>query len=235
MLATATREAIIDVVERYINGLGNRDFSQAALAPDISLESAITPKRTGQDVIDFLSGLFPIINGVKIREHIVEGDLCATLFDLYTTEGTIQIFDRFRVEDGLLKSINPYYDPAPLKQAQVRARREQMRAIAEAYFAGLAQRDLSAVPWAEDVVLRSPLAPGGLETPLVGQQAVRDWFAQLYPVLGETKVLEHYYNEDLTVIASRTDVGITDPPSTLRVVDRFTIYAEGEISAQENH
>jgi hypothetical protein len=99
----------------------------------------------------------------------------------------------------------------------------------------LAQKDVSAVPWAADVILHSPLAPGGLETPLVGRQAVRDWFAQLYPVLGETKILEHYCNEDLTVIASRADVGITDPSSTLRVVDRFTINAEGEITAQENH
>jgi len=110
-----------------------------------------------------------------------------------------------------------------------------MKAIAEAYFKGLAQRDLSAVPWAEDVVLHAPLGPGGLETPLVGQQVVRDWFAQLYPLLGQTKVLEHYYNEDLTEIASRADVGIIDPPVTLRVVDRFTINAEGEITAQENH
>src|SRR5688500_18997744 len=98
-------------------------------------------------------------------------------------------------------------DVTQLNGVQRRERRAQMKSIAEAYFKGLAQRDLSAVPWAEDVVLRSPLAPGGLETPLVGQQAVRDWFAQLYPVLGETKVLEHYYNEELTVIASRADVG----------------------------
>ena len=86
-----------------------------------------------------------------------------------------------------------------------------------------------------DEHLRAPLAPGGLETPLMGRQAVHDWLAQLYPVLGETNVLEHYYNEELTVIASRADVHITEPPSTLRVVDRFTINAEGEITAQENH
>jgi hypothetical protein len=235
MLATTTREAVVDVVERYINGLGNRDFSRAALAPDISFESPISPKRTGQDVIDFLSGLFPIITGVKIREHVVEGNLCATVFDLYTTEGTLHIFDRFCVEEGQLKSINPYYDPRLLTDAQVRGRRAQLTAIAEAYFAGLAQKDLSAVPWATDVILHSPLAPGGLETPLVGRQAVRDWFAQLYPVLGATQVLEHYFSEDLTVIASRADVGILQPPATLRVVDRFTVNAAGEITAQENH
>jgi hypothetical protein len=235
MLATTTRAEVIDVVERYINGLGSRDFSQAVLAPDITYESPISPKRTGQEVIDFLSGLFPIITGVKIREHMVEGDLCATLFDLYTTEGTLYVFDRFHVEDGQLKSINPYYDPSPLTEAQGRARRAQLKAVAELYFEGMATKDMSAVPWAKDVVLRSPLAPGGLETPLVGRQAVLDWFALLYPVLGEMKVLEHYVNEELTEIASRSDVGITDPLSTLRVVDRFTINAEGEITAQENH
>ena len=126
-------------------------------------------------------------------------------------------------------------EPTLPKEARGRERQSQLKAIAEAYFKGLTQSDVSAVPWAADVILRSPLAPGGLETPLVGRQAVREWFAQLYPVLGETKVIEHYYNEDLTVIASRADVGITDPPSTLRVVDRFTINADGEITAQENH
>jgi hypothetical protein len=172
---------------------------------------------------------------VKIREHIVEGNRCATLFDLYTTEGTLYVFDRFQVADGQLKSINPYYDPSPLKDAQTRAQRAQLQSIADGYFAGMAKKDMSAVPWAEDVVLRSPLAPGGLETPLVGRQAVLDWFAQLYPVLGEMKVIEHYFNEELTVVASRSDVGITAPPSTLRVVDRFTVDAKGEITAQENH
>jgi hypothetical protein len=72
-------------------------------------------------------------------------------------------------------------DPTLSTEVQSHARRSQLRAIADAYFKGLAQRDLSAVPWAAEVEFRSPLAPGGLETPLVGPQAVRDWFAQLYP------------------------------------------------------
>jgi hypothetical protein len=119
--------------------------------------------------------------------------------------------------------------------ATTQDRRAQLKTISELYFEGMAKKDMSDVPWAEDVVLRSPLAPGGLETPLVGRQAVRDWFAQLYPVLGEMTIIEHYFNEDLTVIASRSDVGITNPRSTLRVVDRFTVNTEGQITAQENH
>ena len=114
-------------------------------------------------------------------------------------------------------------------------RRVQLKAVAEAYFEGMGKKDMSHVPWDDQVILRSPLAPGGLDTPLVGRAAVLAWFASLCPVLGDMHILEHYFNEDLTVIASRSDVGITNPPCTLRVVDRFTVNAEGKITQQENH
>ncbi len=118
---------------------------------------------------------------------------------------------------------------------QNKTRRDQMKATVEAYFAGLAGRDVSKVPWAENVVFRGPLAPGDLDVPLRGRKAVAGWFASIYPILGKTKVIEHYFNDDLTVIATRADVGITTPPCALRVVDRFTINAKGKITEQENH
>ncbi len=116
-----------------------------------------------------------------------------------------------------------------------KTRKDQMKAVSEAYFAGLASRDVSKVPWAENVVFRGPLAPGGLDVPLRGRKAVVGWFTTLYPVLGKTKVIEHYFNDDLTVIATRADVGIITPPCALRVVDRFTINDRGQITEQENH
>jgi hypothetical protein len=114
-------------------------------------------------------------------------------------------------------------------------RRAQLQAVAESYFEGMAKKDMSTVPWDDHVVLRSPLAPGGPDTPLAGRGAVLDWFASLYPVLGEMKVIEHYFNEDLTVIVTRADVGLTNPPCILRVVDRFSVSADGKIVDQENH
>ena len=114
-------------------------------------------------------------------------------------------------------------------------RQERLRSISEIYFSGMAKKDMSDVPWAEDVILHSPLAPGGLDTPLVGASAVREFFESLYPVLGDIKVIEHYFNEDLSAIATRSDVGLTDPPCVLRVVDRFRVDPEGRIIEQENH
>jgi hypothetical protein len=118
---------------------------------------------------------------------------------------------------------------------QEQQRRSQLRAIAEAYFDGLSRRDISAVPWDDQVVLYAPLGPGGLAEPLRGRDTVVEWFSGLYPVLGAARVIDHYYNEELTTVATRADVEITDPPCTLRVVDRFTVNSEGRITEQENH
>ena len=114
-------------------------------------------------------------------------------------------------------------------------RRAQLKSISELYFASLAKRDVSNVPWHEEIIFRSPLAPEGLDVPLNGKSEVVRWFESLYPVLGATRVVEHYFNDDLSGIATRADVGITDPPCSLRVVDRFTIDPEGRITEQENH
>jgi hypothetical protein len=117
----------------------------------------------------------------------------------------------------------------------VTARKTQLKSIVEEYFDGIAKKDMSTVAYDDHVVLRSPLAPEGLSTPLVGRQAVLDWFASLWPVLGGTEVFEHYVNDDLTVIATRADIEVTDPPSRIRVTDRFMITPEGTIIQQENH
>ena len=112
-----SRAENIAVVESYIFGLGNGDFSNVPFAEDVSYESPLTPKRTGKDVIEFLSALFPIMRGAEVKQHIVEGEYFATVFDLRTSNGSTAVFDKFRVIDGKLKEINPYYDPSILSEA----------------------------------------------------------------------------------------------------------------------
>ena len=73
-------------------------------------------------------------------------------------------------------------------------RRRQLVAAAEDYFRGLAQKDVSRVPWHADVVFRGPLTPATPD-PLCGDAAVRTWFEGLYPALGTVEVLEHYIGQ----------------------------------------
>ena len=65
-------------------------------------------------VVDFLSGLFPAIKDIRVKQHIVEGEYVATVFDFDTTFGVIPVFDCFRVSNGKLIQIRPFYDPRPI-------------------------------------------------------------------------------------------------------------------------
>jgi hypothetical protein len=118
--ASHHRASIIAVVEAYIYGLGAKDLSRVPFAPDFTLEGPLVPALAGQphlsgeEAVNFLEGLFPAIKGVTVRQHIAEGDYCASVFHLHTIHGTIPIFDRFHVAGGRLRLVNPFFDPTPV-------------------------------------------------------------------------------------------------------------------------
>lgn len=119
-------------------------------------------------------------------------------------------------------------------------KREQLRAIAEGYFDALRRKDFSTIPYDDNVTLRAPLAPGGVNQPLVGKEALRtQWWQPLGPALEgvQIKVFEHYINEAMTGIVTEAEIkiNVVDPPATLRVADRFTVNEQGKIIEQENH
>ncbi|MFN2397081.1 MAG: nuclear transport factor 2 family protein [Gemmatimonadaceae bacterium] len=107
-----------EAVELYLNGLKQKDLSSVPFAPDVTFESPLSPKIVGKEqVVEFLTGLFPAINDIRIKRHIAEEEYVATVFDFDTTFGVIPVFDCFRVSEGLLKEIRPYYDPRPITEA----------------------------------------------------------------------------------------------------------------------
>lgn len=115
-------------------------------------------------------------------------------------------------------------------------RSAQLHAIARAYVnVGLAKKNFDSIPYSEDVVLRAPINPQGSAVAITGRETLRStWWAPLPGLLDEVEVLETYVNHDLTAVAVEFLCGITNPRCTLRIVDRFTINAEGEIVEQEN-
>lgn len=119
-------------------------------------------------------------------------------------------------------------------------RRAALRAIAESYFEALRTKNFDAIPYHNDATVRAPFAPGGVNRPLVGREALRyKWWQPLEPALEgmQIKVLEHYINESMTGIVTEAEIQVTivDPPITLRVADRFTVNEAGQILEQENH
>lgn len=145
-----------------------------------------------------------------------------------------------KLDEVLQKNYVAFRDPDGIKWELYMAedptvqRRVQLRAAADAYFAGLATKDLARVPYAPDVRLHAPLAPGGADTPQVGPAALA-FLEGVLPAIGDVRVLDYYLNDDLTGIAAVAHVGLVNPPVTLRVTDRFTVDATGRIVEQENH
>ena len=102
----------IEVVERYLGALQTGTLSDVPLAPDVTFESPLATRVTGrEEVLDALRGLLPAVLGVDVRDHVTDGEYVASRFTLKTPFGPIDVFDRFRVVNGLLAEIRPYYDP----------------------------------------------------------------------------------------------------------------------------
>ena len=117
-------------------------------------------------------------------------------------------------------------------------RKEQLKKVAESYFDALKQKNFSAIPFSDEVVLRAPLAPGGVHNPIKGKQSVfEQWWQPLEPALEgiSITIIDHYYNDSMTGIITKAELTLAGPGITLRVADRFIINDAGMITEQENH
>jgi hypothetical protein len=110
----------------------------------------------------------------------------------------------------------------------------QRKAIADAYFNGLIAADLSAVPYHDQVIFRTPLAEGGSESPITGKAAVLGFFSGVYGALESVSVSDYFYNEEGTGVTVKADFVLKSGRS-LRVLDLFRFDADGRIIEQENH
>jgi hypothetical protein len=111
-----TREEKVAVVETYLKGLHSKDISKVPFATDITFEGPRVPPLAGREaVVGFLKMILPAINDIQIKQHIVEGDYVATVFDMETTDGIDRVFDRIRLLDSEVKEIHSFYYPRPLQ------------------------------------------------------------------------------------------------------------------------
>jgi hypothetical protein len=110
---------------------------------------------------------------------------------------------------------------------------DDARKAVEAYFGGLAAKDMSRVPWANNATLRTPLNPAGGEGVLIrGCRAILDFFTGILPAVRTLKFLRYYTGESGWV-AGQAEINLANG-NTLYVLDAFRI-EKGEIVEQQNH
>lgn len=110
---------------------------------------------------------------------------------------------------------------------------DQPQQAVSAYFNGLAAKDVSHIPWADNATLRTPLNPVGGESALIcGRQAILDFFAGILPALRSVKVVRHYAGE-AGWVAAQAEIALANG-KTLYALDAFRVQ-KGEIVEQQNH
>ena len=107
-----SRDKNIAVIESYLEGMRSKDLSNVPFAVDVTFEGPRVAKLTGREnVIAFLTSILPGIKDIRIKQHIVEGEYVATVFDMETIFGTNRVFDLLHVSDGQLRAVHSFYYP----------------------------------------------------------------------------------------------------------------------------
>ena len=108
-----SRSKNIGVVESYLNGLARKDLSSVPFAPGITFEGPLMPKLSGREtIVGFLTSILPFIRGIEIKQHLVDRDFIATLFDMETDNGVDHVVDVCLVAGGELTQVRAFYYPS---------------------------------------------------------------------------------------------------------------------------
>lgn len=117
-------------------------------------------------------------------------------------------------------------------------RKVQLKKVTEDYFESFKTKSFELIPYSENVVLRAPIAPGGVHNPIKGKQEVfTQWWQPLEPALEgvSIKIIDLFYNDSLSGVIAKADFTLAGPGITLRVADMFLVNEDGKIIEQENH
>jgi len=106
----------VAVAIRYFEALNRKDPRAAPLAPDVVMESPITPKLRGLTAVwEYLEALASIGKTIRTLDFITEGNKVAVEFEIDTPAGVIPGCECLEISDGLIKKVRPYYlDARPL-------------------------------------------------------------------------------------------------------------------------
>lgn len=114
-----SREENIRLVEAYLDGLLRRDTEGMSFAENVTFEGPTMPKLEGrQTVLGFLKKImFPAVKNIEVKQHIVEGEYVATVFDMETTVGVEHVCDLIHVRDGQIRGITAFFYPKQRSEA----------------------------------------------------------------------------------------------------------------------
>jgi hypothetical protein len=107
-----SRDEKVAVIESFLHGIVSKKLDQLPIDPEITFESPLIPERRGRAAaLEYLKGVAAALKGIRVVQHIVEGDHVATLFDEETVNGPLQVFAKFQIASGRIRDARVFYDP----------------------------------------------------------------------------------------------------------------------------
>ena len=106
------RDAIRQIIERYIAGINSGDVANIPLTDDVEFHGAMLaePRRGAAAVREHLSEIAPFVD-IELLELIVEDDAAAAMIQLRTvTDQTIIGLGLFHVRDGAIRHHRSFTD-----------------------------------------------------------------------------------------------------------------------------
>jgi len=108
------RDSIAALLDAYVNGYKTGDYTKVRFAADVTFEGPLTNgKIVGKPTLQkFLSNVRA--KDVRVKRQIIDDEVACVLAEFETTEGIIVPFcEFFRIKDGEIAEIRPYFDPRP--------------------------------------------------------------------------------------------------------------------------
>jgi hypothetical protein len=113
--AQLQRGSIVKLLDAYIGGYTTGDYANVRFAADVRFEGPLTNGRIlGKAAVQkFVSSVRA--KDVRVKRQIIDGHVACVLADFETAEGIVVPFcEFFRIENGEITEIRPYFDPRPL-------------------------------------------------------------------------------------------------------------------------
>jgi catechol 2,3-dioxygenase-like lactoylglutathione lyase family enzyme len=102
----------VAAVQAYFDGLRRKNVDQVPFAPGVVFQGPLGPELRGADAVrQFLRGVLPIIQDIRVLQHLSQGGHVGTRFELETIYGVIPAFDWFHVVNDQIVEARPFYDP----------------------------------------------------------------------------------------------------------------------------
>jgi limonene-1,2-epoxide hydrolase len=111
------KQSVARVLEAYAGAMKTGDYSNVRFTSDVTFSGPlISGAIVGEaQVTAFLLKVSQGVKDVRVKRHVIDGEFACVIADLETKEGDVVAFcEFFRVVDGRIAEIRPYFDPRPL-------------------------------------------------------------------------------------------------------------------------